>query len=764
MFSSHTSFVLITITAIAILGFGGVHFSIYVVLSILLAFLLPYCAYEFSYRPPNSILIASLCFLLLPLVLFVPVDTSVHQTYFSSVANHLSLSFSLTNTSKYPLLIQPYGAIKGLIYTQIYLLGFLIGCIYFQKTYHVRKFSYSLCHLGGIFCIIGYAQRFFEAPTIYWISGVPSFMREMFFGTYGNPSHAGYFLVFLTPLALSLKRNYAISYGILFGVTILYTGSRGALLAWAIGISIYFLLRFQITAIKYIISGMLFLTVLFLLYINYEYSADFDDFSSERFTIWKTGFDILSHTSWPALLFGHGGNSFVDLYTVFKTTNTFSRTYHFHQEFFEWIVEYGLLHFFIVVFFIVQGLRNIFVQYQIHSPQKAKYKLSLLSSCCAMFVGFSLDITLHIPSIGFLFFLVLGTGFAKQGTSQITSVYYVIPYSILSILTIIAYTTVEHENSIFASHTQIQKQAELEYKKKHYTTSQDLLLLSIQTAPLRARPLRIYNQIPTENFGTYTQSVIDRAPNDVYSYISAARIAMRQDKKIESWKYWNQALSLQVPNNNHSESLVKEALQVDPHIALFYAIPIQNERLRNAINYMIEEGRIKESILFMENFYDLAPEFQYLYAKLLYIDNQCQKAWKYHQPAINCPTSQLESKIASCLQSNSSKYHRKTVGLCGRDPDFELEYLKAQLREGLASSTSQAVQFLKEHPQNYEIRRLLIHCLLRNNDPQYAQIHLRYLIQENVATEAEKKDLILLRNRKPTQHYPLSFIQLEDPS
>ena len=764
MFSSHSSFLLITISAIAVFGFGGVHYSTYLVLSGLLAIILPYCAYEFSYRPSNSILIASLFFLLLPLILFIPVDTSVHQTYFSSVADHLSLSFSLTNTSKYPLLIRPYGAIKGFIYTQIYVLAFLIGCIYFQRTYHVRKFCYYLCHIGCIFCIIGYAQRFFEAPTIYWISGVPSFMRELFFGTYGNPSHAGYFLAFITPLALSLKRNYAIIYGILFGATILYTDSRGALLAWAVAMSIYFLLRFQITAVKYIISGMLFLTVLFLLYINYEYSDNFDDFSSERFTIWKTGFDILSHTSWPALLFGHGGSSFVDLYTVFKTTNTFSRTYHFHQEFFEWIVEYGLLHFLIVVFFIVQGLRNIFVQYQKHSPQKAKYKLSILSSCCAMLVGFSLDITLHIPSIGFLFFFALGTGFAKQGTSQISSAYYLLPYSIVSIMTVISYMVVEHGNSIFASHTHIQEQAELEYKKKQYTKSQDLLLHSIQTTPLRARPLRIYNQIPKEHFGTYTQAVIDRAPNDVYSYISAARIAMRQGQKIESWKYWNQALSLQVPNNNHSENLVREALRIEPHIALFYAIPIQNERLRNAINYMIEQEKINESILFMESFYDLAPEFQYLYAKLLYIDNQCQKAWKYHQPATNCPTSQLESKIASCLQNNSSKYHRKTVGLCGRDPGFELEYLKAQLREGLASSTSQAVQFLKEHPKNYEIRRLLIHCLIHNNDSQYAQIHLRYLIQENVATEAEKNDLILLRNRKPTQYYPLSFIQLEDPS
>ena len=78
-------------------------------------------------------------FLLLPLILFVPVDISIHETYFSSVATHLLLSFSLTDTSHYPLLIRPYSTIKGLIYIQIYLQAFLIGCIYFQRTYNIRK-------------------------------------------------------------------------------------------------------------------------------------------------------------------------------------------------------------------------------------------------------------------------------------------------------------------------------------------------------------------------------------------------------------------------------------------------------------------------------------------------------------------------------------------------------------------------------------------------------------------------------------------------
>ena len=92
-----------------------------------------------------------------------------------------------------------------------------------------------------------------------------------------------------------------------------------------------------------------------------------------------------------------------------------------------------------------------------------------------------------------------------------------------------------------------------------------------------------------------------------------------------------------------------------------------------------------------------------------------------------------------------------------------MEYLKAQLREGLSSSSSRALQHLKENPKDHTIRRLLIHCFILNKEPQYAQIHLRYLINIGIATKAEKKDLELLRNRKPTQYYPLSFIQLEDP-
>ena len=115
------------------------------------------------------------------------------------------------------------------------------------------------------------------------------------------------------------------------------------------------------------------------------------------------------------------------------------------------------------------------------------------------------------------------------------------------------------------------------------------------------------------------------------------------------------------------------------------------------------------------------------------------------------------------MESNSSQYHRKTIGLCGGNPKFELEYLKAQLREGLSTGIPQALQLLKEKPKSHDIRRLLIHCFILNKEPQDAQVHLRYLINMGVASKTEIKDLKLLRNRKPTEHYPLSFIQLEDP-
>ena len=178
---------------------------------------------------------------------------------------------------------------------------------------------------------------------------------------------------------------------------------------------------------------------------------------------------------------------------------------------------------------------------------------------------------------------------------------------------------------------------------------------------------------------------------------------------------------------------------------------------------MIKKGLTQEALFFTEGFYDLSPEIQFLYAKLLFIDRQCKKAWQFHQPAVDCSTSKLESKIATCLENNSSKYHRKTLGLCGGSPRFELEYLKAQLREGLSNSIPQALKILKKKPKSHDIRRLLIHCFILNNEPQDAQIHLRYLINMGIANKAEINDLKLLRNRKPTKYYPMSFIQLEDP-
>ena len=130
----------------------------------------------------------------------------------------------------------------------------------------------------------------------------------------------------------------------------------------------------------------------------------------------------------------------------------------------------------------------------------------------------------------FCFFLVLGGGFAKKGSSHVKSTYYVLPVVVVSLLTSISYIVVEKGKSTFASHQYIQEKAEIEYRKKEYTLSQELLLQAIKTAPLRARPLRIYNQIPQQNMGKYTEAVIDRAPNDVHSYISICSNTMRQKK------------------------------------------------------------------------------------------------------------------------------------------------------------------------------------------------------------------------------------------
>ncbi len=764
MSSSHTSFFLIAIIIIAIFGFGGAHYPVYVIVSLLLSLLLPYCAYEFSYRPSRNILILSTLFLILPLFLFISRDISTHQSYFPSVYEHLQLSFSLTETSKYPLLIRPYGAMKGLIYIHIYLLGFLTGTIYFKRSYRIRNFSYQLCHVGAFFCLFGYIQRFFDAPTIYWISTIPSFMREPFFSTYSNPSHAGYFLAFLMPIVLSLSKRVAIPYGVLFSGTIFYTGSRGAILALGVGTILYSLLRYHSLFFKYVVSGLIFLTATFLLYVNYEYSGSFETFSAGRFNIWAIGIQILKNASWMAIFGGHGGNSFVDLYTINKTSTIFATTYRCHQGLLEWIIEHGLIHFLITLFLIISSLYNIFLQYKNHTPRKAKYKLSLFCASIALLVSIFLDISFHIPSLGFLCFLSLGCGYAKSGTAQVKSFIYVLPFSFLTFLTALTFLFIEKGNSNFASHSYIQEQAEKSYNKGDFDKSSSQLLQAIKTAPLRARPLRIYNQIPQQFFGVYTSDVISRAPNDTYSYISAARISMKQGDLMRSWNFWHQALSLQVSNNNSSKELVHEALEQNPQLAIFYAIPIEkNDRLQNAINYMIKREFITESLQFMEEFYDLTPEFQNTYTKLLFIDGQCKKAWKYHITANDCSFSKLEAKIASCLQSDSSKYHRKAIGLCGQDKGLKYEYLKAQLREGLASSISQALVILKKNPRDNKLRRLLIHCMIVNKETQYAQVHLRYLINNGVATKEEKKDLTFLRNRKPTQHYPLSFTKLQDP-
>ena len=197
-----------------------------------------------------------------------------------------------------------------------------------------------------------------------------------------------------------------------------------------------------------------------------------------------------------------------------------------------------------------------------------------------MLLGYHFTYSIHWSSV---LFRVLDVDLQNKEKKRF-EVGCIFSFFLFSLTTCILFIALQNGDSIYASQKHIQERAELAYAQGDYDSTKKLLIHSIKTAPVYARSLRIYNQIPGSDFGKYTTEVISRAPNNANTYISAARITMLQGNKIQAWAYWNQALSLQVSDNNSSKSIIEEALQIEPQIALFYAIPIENERLNNAIN------------------------------------------------------------------------------------------------------------------------------------------------------------------------------------
>ena len=317
------------------------------------------------------------------------------------------------------------------------------------------------------------------------------------------------------------------------------------------------------------------------------------------------------------------------------------------------------------------------------------------------------------------------------------------------------------EIQIFFSNHKIQlKQAEKLISTPNKESLKDKLLLSMHSAPLHSRPLRLYalQQEDPERELFLCQQSAARAPSNFLVWYTLADYYERNKMWSQSWEMWNKALQLNLPVGTDPEFFISQALKHQPEAALLTAIPIRPDRIHDALYWLTKNGYGQLALNYAEAFSDLDPQILDDYVRLLVRNGQCQKAWLMRPEIKTCQQARLEAKISTCLNSTSTsvKAYERAIGYCGSRPELERYLMHAELRSGMAVSIPKAHKYLSKTPTIY-LRRLLIHALISNKEYDQAREQIELLIEQGAAKNGEIEDLKRIRQGLPPSFYPLQF-------
>ena len=192
---------------IAVFYFATVHELAQSIAMILLGFASLYILATHAKKPPKKIVLL-LC-ICVGFMLFgvIPVPISLHHQLQPNIANLSSVGLQEANAQWQPLALRPRNGLLGVLLFLSCSLFFWACSSFFYRIQRFYRLGKILIAMAIALCVLAWIQKATNAQSIYWISEIPSFSREPFFGSFVNPNHAGAFLAGILPLCFTLRSN-----------------------------------------------------------------------------------------------------------------------------------------------------------------------------------------------------------------------------------------------------------------------------------------------------------------------------------------------------------------------------------------------------------------------------------------------------------------------------------------------------------------------------------------------------------------------------
>ncbi len=329
--------------------------------------------------------------------------------------------------------INSNATLNTLIESTSYIIVFIFVSLGFREKNDLKKTTYFLVFFGFAISFFGIIHKFTSNGKLYWVKELTRGGSP--FGPFVNHNHfAGFIVMIIMPtLALILyatsckRRSVNDGYELNTSILILFvsvmiaalflTLSRGGMAGFIAGVITLFCLlikegehfkRGVIAAIT-AVSTVGLITAIGAGTILARFSTLFGFYKESsylyRLTGWKASFEAFK----DFLLFGTGGGTFADIFTVYRPLSMRSTFIHAHNEYIQLMVESGIAGLIITLFIVVFFIKKFNPLAKRSESRGVRYlHCGFFSGLVALMVHSIVEFNFRIPSNAYLFAVLAG--------------------------------------------------------------------------------------------------------------------------------------------------------------------------------------------------------------------------------------------------------------------------------------------------------------------------------------------------------------------
>ena len=707
-----------------------------------------------------------------------------------ALAEPVSAVLAMTGHSTHPAALNPWqGAVDWLFAAQVLLLGLGCACVA-RGVRRARKLSMILIGTGVGLTFLSWAQRVTDASSIFWVSGVPSYAKDPFYGTFVNPNQGGGVAAALVPLTLMfVGRGHAQSRALAIGSASVLTlgaftaGSRGAVLDWAVGVAVFALLLGD-RRLRNATAGLIAATGAVVLALNpRELSLKisnllapgsvYDDPFTGRLETWADTLRLVAGV--PLLGVGPGG--YEDAIKLAKTTPLFSAATHAHNDFLQSLVEHGvpggMLWIAAAMLPVLLATRRCLAQ---ERGRRRTVLAGFLGTAAALIASASFTFPMHIGAVAVLAALVGGVllrlsarGEDPRRVGPRSAAVFRWGALALAVFTVIGAATLRLggvQSRLDPAYALDQGDEAWRYAVGEDSAVVNARALEASSAwyvdALALRPmddtalLRLARNRVKSGDIDGALDALDLAtviyPTLPFPWLNLARLRASEGDFRGARAAWRGLLSTNLPDEDEANTYLLEAFKArgdaELSVVVDEVLPDRPERLRQAAALLAKADERELAEALFKKTMAIDPEAVASYASHLL-------QWRRVDEALalvggiddSCYAVQVAGRCYLKLQRGQEATERfqRALDICGSDNRKARTGLaQARLVAGTEGAADFAELILTEFPDAHALRRTLIQALEDTHRTGSLKAHLEHLVLEGVATEAENEALIAL--------------------